>query len=403
MNDLTKILNNPEEHYPGNFDTPQRANALLTGLCQDAATEIAKLQAEVLEQCRVNGMSAEREDALRAELTRLKASIALDKVADNARELGLDYEPTPVQLDPKDWTPCMKLPVVVHVRQQRPGEAHVSTREGITPVKPDDLIMRGVSGEEYPIGRAIFEQTYTLDTTPQPAPVQPVALAKQILDAFPLFDDDGLDEEEHHCEWTLQQDRKRLHTMLTTPPAQPAVQEKCFLCGERVASCTSDVCPKSAQPAAQKGRDWSLLEATQESLREHMAEIKRLKAAQPAPVREIDTAYACGYSNGMTEGYEAGKAYAAQPAPVKTYHDGKPWPVAQPVVSLQCANCVVTIETLNDKVTQLMAAREPLTDAQILAANYPDGEENEATIAAPDVELIGFARAIEAKLKEKNT
>jgi hypothetical protein len=77
---------------------------------------------------------------------------------------------------------------------------------------------------------------------------------------------------------------------------EPAVQEKCFLCGERVASCTSDVCPKSAQPAVQEGRDWSLLEATQESLREHMAEIKRLKAAQPVPV--------------------------------KTYHDGKPWPVA---------------------------------------------------------------------------
>jgi hypothetical protein len=97
MNDLIKILNNPEEHYPGNFDTPQRANALLTGLCQDAANEIAKLQAEVLEQCRINGMSAEREDALRAELTRLKASIALDKMAENARELGLDYEPAPVQ------------------------------------------------------------------------------------------------------------------------------------------------------------------------------------------------------------------------------------------------------------------------------------------------------------------
>jgi hypothetical protein len=76
---------------------------------------------------------------------------------------------------------------------------------------------------------------------------------------------------------------------------EPAVQEKCFLCGERVASCASDVCPKSAQPAVQEGRDWSLLEATQASLREHMAEIKRLKAAQPAPV--------------------------------KTYHDGKPWPV----------------------------------------------------------------------------
>jgi hypothetical protein len=70
-----------------------------------------------------------------------------------------------------EWTPCMKLPVVVHVRKQRPGEAHVSTREGITPVKPDDLIMRGVSGEEYPIGRAIFEQTYTMDTTPPAAPM----------------------------------------------------------------------------------------------------------------------------------------------------------------------------------------------------------------------------------------
>jgi hypothetical protein len=38
--------------------------------------------------------------------------------------------------------------------------------------------------------------------------------------------------------------------------------------------------------AVLEGRDWSLLEATQESLREHMAEIKRLKEAQPAPVQE---------------------------------------------------------------------------------------------------------------------
>ena len=95
MRTLTDLLNNPEKHYPGNFDTAQRANALLTGLCQDAANEIERLQAEVLEQCRINGMGAEREDALRAELTRLKASIALDKMAENARELGLDYETPP--------------------------------------------------------------------------------------------------------------------------------------------------------------------------------------------------------------------------------------------------------------------------------------------------------------------
>lgn len=43
MTTLTEILNNPEEHYPGNFDTPERANALLTGLCQDAAIEIERL------------------------------------------------------------------------------------------------------------------------------------------------------------------------------------------------------------------------------------------------------------------------------------------------------------------------------------------------------------------------
>ena len=74
-----------------------------------------------------------------------------------------------------DWTPCMKLPVVVYVRKQRLGESHVSTREGITPVKPDDLIMRGVSGEEYPIGRAIFEQTYSLNPAPPQPEQEPVA------------------------------------------------------------------------------------------------------------------------------------------------------------------------------------------------------------------------------------
>jgi molybdenum cofactor biosynthesis enzyme MoaA len=66
---------------------------------------------------------------------------------------------------------------------------------------------------------------------------------------------------------------------------EPAVQERnfCERCGKRLGgdghihTCTLP----AAQPAVQERRDWSLLEATQESLREHMAEIKRLKAAQP--------------------------------------------------------------------------------------------------------------------------
>ena len=86
-----------------------------------------------------------------------------DRVITAIKEVLAQPEQEPVG---DDWTPCMKLPVVVYVRKQRLGESHVSTREGITPVKPDDLIMRGVSGEEYPIGRAIFERTYSLNTTP---------------------------------------------------------------------------------------------------------------------------------------------------------------------------------------------------------------------------------------------
>jgi hypothetical protein len=81
-----------------------------------------------------------------------------------ARTALAQPEPEP-NLEPEigpDWKPCRKLPITVHVREQRPGEAFVSTREGITPAMNDDLIMRGVKGEEYPIGRELFNQTYEL-------------------------------------------------------------------------------------------------------------------------------------------------------------------------------------------------------------------------------------------------
>jgi len=141
-----------------------------------------------------------------------KKDMAQDKLAQPAQEPVLG-----------EWTPCMKLPVVVHVRKQRPGEAHVSTREGITPVKPDDLIMRGVSGEEYPIGRAIFEQTYSLDTNPPAA--QPVGQAPCV----------------RHCESTayeivirgLKGDIERLKA------AQPEQERNfCSRCGKRTKDLT---------------------------------------------------------------------------------------------------------------------------------------------------------------------
>ena len=98
-----------------------------------------------------------------------------------------------------EWTPCVKLPITVHVREQRPGEQHVSTREGITPVKPDDLIMRGVAGEEYPIGRELFEKTYRIGAHPprdewRPASEPPESpphdyLLKKLAMVMPLFEE----------------------------------------------------------------------------------------------------------------------------------------------------------------------------------------------------------------------
>lgn len=57
------------------------------------------------------------------------------------------------------WRACRKRPVVVHVRDAVPGE-EVFTREGLAIAMSDDLVMRGVDGELYPISRSIFARTY---------------------------------------------------------------------------------------------------------------------------------------------------------------------------------------------------------------------------------------------------
>jgi hypothetical protein len=151
MTELVKILNNPEEHYPGNFDTPQRANALLTGLCQDAANEIAKLQYEV---DAIPAIKEER-DALAAELTRLKASIALDKMAENARELGLSYEPALMQ-QPVAWVDLLKKAEEV-VRSKPLWKKYIDG----TPLANDIAVWM-----------ASFAQAHTTPPAPQPVPVK---------------------------------------------------------------------------------------------------------------------------------------------------------------------------------------------------------------------------------------
>jgi hypothetical protein len=202
----------------------------------------------------------------------------------DAKEMGMkaitaikQARSAPVQPVGDDWTPCMKLPVVVHVRQQRPGESHVSTREGITPVKPDDLIMRGVSGEEYPIGRAIFEQTYTLDTTPPSAPTVQEAMAaidtlkflgytyhggekwKPPLGAAPVQKgwklvpvvatreiEDAIGKARNLKASEIWED-----ALAATPPAAP-VQKRPPNCGTGYCSCVECVMEPAAQPAQQE-------------------------------------------------------------------------------------------------------------------------------------------------------
>jgi len=39
-------------------------------------------------------------------------------------------------------------------------------------------------------------------------------LVEALEHGFPLLSDEGLDEVEHHCEWVIQRERKRVHSIL---------------------------------------------------------------------------------------------------------------------------------------------------------------------------------------------
>ena len=66
--DLVKILNDPEDYYPGNFETAEKAAAFLMCLCQEAADKIQKLntktapkpmtEKEIMEQAKAAGFDA---------------------------------------------------------------------------------------------------------------------------------------------------------------------------------------------------------------------------------------------------------------------------------------------------------------------------------------------------------
>ena len=88
----------------------------------------------------------------------------------------------------------------------------IDTLEGGHIVCPGDWIITGIEGEHYPCKPRIFEQTY------EPTAQQSIPDIKELVEAleqgFPLMSDDGLDEVEHHCEWVIQRERKRVHSIL---------------------------------------------------------------------------------------------------------------------------------------------------------------------------------------------
>lgn len=64
------------------------------------------------------------------------------------------------QFEEKHWRNCRKRPVEVQFREPF-GTEYIHTREGILVANyKDDLIIKGVDGEEYPIKRSIFAKTY---------------------------------------------------------------------------------------------------------------------------------------------------------------------------------------------------------------------------------------------------
>lgn len=62
-------------------------------------------------------------------------------------------------------------------------------------------------------------------------------LVEALEQGFPLLSDDGLDEVEHHCEWVIQRERKRVHSILAAHRNQQP-STKCPGAG-----CTDQGCP----------------------------------------------------------------------------------------------------------------------------------------------------------------
>jgi len=200
---------------------------------------------------------------------------ALDKMAEDARTIGL-------RLDDWDKIGCVNHDCDKCKAVQEP-RARLMTYIGKGPYpKPGYTVARTYDEcpeNQYPDAWEEGEKLYTTPPAAQPAPVQdlPFGVGGGLVAIKTLLGRDPC----VHANTAIEMIDAILkeHTA-----AQPASEEDMKVYRAIADNYRKDLA--AAQPAVQEGRDWSLLAATQESLREHMAEIKRLKAAQPAPAQE---------------------------------------------------------------------------------------------------------------------
>jgi len=82
--------------------------------------------------------------------------------------------------------------------------------------RPGNIML--ADGRELVIARD-FDEARKIDAmfpgiNGEPPMVDVAGLVEALEHEFPLLQDDGLDEVAHHCEWAIQQDRKRLHALI---------------------------------------------------------------------------------------------------------------------------------------------------------------------------------------------